>query len=210
MEKETPPITNILLNNVNICKRPNNLPILQTSRLTLREININDITDEYVNWLNNPEINKFLEIRFTHQTRKSVEEFVLAKLSDIRSSMHFGIFDLNGSRLVGTVSLSSILQEHQTSDISFIIGHPEAQNLGYASEAVHAVTHFSFTQGNLVKLFAGYYDGHLGSAKVLAKNGYKIEGRIKEKYINHEGKRVDHIIVGLLSSEYQQLRKEFK
>ncbi|MCH2089541.1 MAG: GNAT family N-acetyltransferase [Pseudoalteromonas sp.] len=201
------PDMNIIRQNVEIELRNDNLPILKTKRLCIREIRAEDVTDEYVDWLNNPNINKYLEVRFVTQTKKSVIEYVESKLKQGDTSMHFGVYDQAGKRLVGTVSLGTIDHHHKAADISFVIGHPKTQGLGYASEAVHAVTHFSLTMGGIVKLFAGFYDGHIGSARVLAKNGYTVEGRIKQKYINHTGYRVDHLIVGILRDEYQQLRK---
>ncbi|BBN81088.1 hypothetical protein PA25_10730 [Pseudoalteromonas sp. A25] len=201
------PDPKIIRKNVSIELRNQMLPIIKTSRLLLREIQVLDITDEYVNWLNNPNINRYLEVRFTPQTKRTVTEYIESKLKQVKTSMHFGVFDKNGSRLVGTVTLGTIDMHHKAADISFVIGHPEAQGVGYATEAVHGVTHFSFTQGDIVKLYAGYYDGHVGSSRVLAKNGYKVEGRIKQKCVNNEGHRVDHIIVGILADEYQQLRQ---
>ena len=49
------------------------LPIIRTVRVILRNIEIPDISEEYINGLNNPDIIQFLEIRFSRQTRKTVE-----------------------------------------------------------------------------------------------------------------------------------------
>jgi RimJ/RimL family protein N-acetyltransferase len=179
------------------------LPVLQTKRLLLRGIDVNDITPEYIQWLNDPDVTRFLEIRFVPQTPERVREYIVAKQADSDHSQHFGVFDQNGSRLVGTVTLPAINWNHKFAEISFVIGHPEAQGKGYGAEAVYAVTQYAFQKCGLEKLYAGYYDGHVASAKVLTKNGFQVEGRIRKKFINREGIRVDHIIVGLLASDFQ-------
>jgi RimJ/RimL family protein N-acetyltransferase len=178
------------------------LPIIATSRLILRDIQVKDISADYIAWLNNPEVNKFLEVRFVEQTRQRVEDFIRAKLQDTKSSMHFGVYDSEGKRLIGTVTLPTIKWRHLSSDLSFVIGHPDAQGKGYATEAVHGVVYYAFKHAGLKKLWAGYYDGHEGSAKVLAKNGFKEEGRLIKELIDYEGKRVDHVLVGLLAEDF--------
>lgn len=196
-----------LKNKVEIQYQNATLPILKTSRLILKEIQVEDITKEYIDWLNCPKINQNLEIRFQHQTLESVTEFIRNKLNDTLSSQHFGIFVKSNNVLVGNVTLNNINNIHKFADISFVIGHPIAQGKGFATEAVHAVTHYAFQNNYLYKLWAGYYDGHTASANVLRKNGYQLEGRIKEKFIDIHGNRVDHIIVGITAKEYSFMTK---
>lgn len=185
-----------------ITHRDPKLPIIRTRRLVIRDIEVKDISHEYVAWLNNHEVNKYLEIRFVEQTRQRVEDYIRAKLKDTRSSKHFGVYDHEGSRLVGTVTLPTIKCNHFSSDISFVIGHPDAQGKGYATEAVHGVIYYCFKHSGIVKLLAGYYDGHTGSAKVLAKNGFREEGRLVKELIDYRGKRVDHVLVGLMAEDF--------
>jgi RimJ/RimL family protein N-acetyltransferase len=185
-----------------ITLRDPRLPVIRTKRLVLRDIEPKDISEEYVAWLNNPEITKFLEIRFVNQTRERVEEFVRAKLADTTSSKHFGVYDNEGARLVGTVTLPVIRAHHLSAELSFVIGHPEARGKGYATEGIHGVVYYAFRHAGLKKLWAGYYDGHIGSAKALAKNGFREEGRLVGELVNYEGKRVDHVLVGLLAEAF--------
>ncbi len=182
--------------------RGNRLPIIKTRRLVLRDIEIRDITSEYIRWLNDPEVTKYLEIRFVPQTKEKVIEYVQSALEDTRNKMHFGIYDKDGERLVGTVTLTHIDWNHYFTDISFVIGHPEASGKGYATEAVHGIIYYVFRQCKIVKLFGGYYQGHEKSANVFRNNGFQIEGRLYKKVINYNNQRVDHIFEGLLSKDF--------
>jgi RimJ/RimL family protein N-acetyltransferase len=185
-----------------IIQRAGRLPVLQTKRLVLRDITPADITPAYVAWLNNPEVNRYLEVRFQAQTPESVRDYVLARLADIRGSAHFGVYDQEGTRLVGTATLPVIRRAHGSAEVSFVIGHPEAGGRGYATEAVHALCWYAFRMDGLAKLWGGYYDGHEGSHKVFAKNGFRIEGRIVKELVDWRGERVDHVIEGLLAEDY--------
>ena len=182
--------------------RGNRLPIIKTKRLILRDIEIQDITSEYIGWLNDLRVTKYLEIRFIPQTIEKIKKYVQSALEDTRNKMHFGVYDKSGERLVGTVTLPNINWNHYFAEISFVIGHPEASGKGYATEAVHGIIYYVFRQCKIVKLFGGYYQGHEKSATVFKNNGFQIEGRVYKKLINYKNQRVDHIIEGLLSKGF--------
>ena len=188
---------------INVKQRKGRLPIITTKNLVLRDIQVDDITQEYVNWLNDREVTKFLEIRFERQTQEKIEKYVNDMLRDVEHSKHFGVYDTRGTRLVGTVTLPEINWNHSYADISFVIGHPDARGNKYAEEAVRAVIQYMFQHCDLKKLWAGYYDGHGASKHILGKVGFREEGRIKEKLVDYRKCRVDHIIVGLLSKDFQ-------
>lgn len=185
-----------------IISRGTRLPIIKTNRLVLRDIQVEDISPEYVSWLNNPETNRHLEIRFTPQDYESVKGYVESKLRDTSNTKHFGVYDREGQRLVGSVTLPHIDWRHSFADISFVIGYPGVQGNGYAAEAVHGVAYYMFRECGLVKLWGGFYDGHTASEKVFLKNGFKMEGRVRKKYLNHKNLRVDWVLMGILADEF--------
>jgi len=182
--------------------RSSRLPIIRTKRLVLRDIEIRDITSEYVRWVNDPEVTKYLEIRFVSQSKEKVIEYVQSALEDTKNKMHFGVYDKGGARLVGTVTLPHIDWNHYFADISFVIGHPETTGKGYATEAVHGVIYYVFRECNIVKLWGGYYQGYEKSANVFRNNGFQTEGRLRKKLIDYKNQRVDHIIEGLLLEDF--------
>jgi RimJ/RimL family protein N-acetyltransferase len=171
--------------------------------LCLKRITPSDITPQYEAWLNNPEVTRFLEIRFQRQSRPEMERYLKDKLSNHRTSKHFGIFDEGGTRLIGTVTAPKINIFHRSADISYVIGYPGVTGKHYATESVHAISHYLIYECGVERLWAGYYDGHVASAKVLAANGFRVEARLRQHYIGVDGKRVDGIIVGLLAHEFR-------
>jgi len=183
------------------------LPVIRTKRLVLRDITVADISPAYIAWLNDPETVKYLEIRFRRQPPDIVRKYIEDRLKDTINSHHFGIYDQNGQRLVGTVTLPRINRRHGYADISFVIGHPEASGKGYASEAVHGICYYAFFHMGLTKLWGGYYEGHEASARVFAKNGFSVEGCLRKKLLSYDGRRVDHILVGLLAEEFKPAEK---
>jgi RimJ/RimL family protein N-acetyltransferase len=161
-----------------------------------------DITDDYLHWINDPEVTRFLEVRFSAQSRSDLVEYVKSNLDPANKSLHLGVFDQEGSRLVGTVTFHSMDEHHLSACISFVIGHPEARRKGYGSEAVHAATHYMLNVRGFLKLWGGYYEGHIASEKIFLKNGYRIEGRLKQKLVDYQGNRVDHMLVGICKNDF--------
>lgn len=105
---------------------------------------------------------------------------------------------------IGTVNLNDIHSLYKRADISFVIGHLEAQGKGFATEAVHAVCNYAFSIMGLYRLTGGHYESNTGSMRVFQKNNFTLEGRRRQHIINVDGEREDSLIYGLLASEFQQ------
>ena len=63
-----------------------------------------DVSEDYVGWLNDPEINEFLEVRHHAHTLASVREYVRECLEKKRH--HYGVF--HGERHVGNVTFTPV------------------------------------------------------------------------------------------------------
>ena len=184
-----------------ILLRDNLPPIIETSRLVLREVGIVDVSDEMVRWLNNPQVTRYLEIRHVEQTREKIYEYVQSRALTPQSP-HFGVYDQNGYRLVGTTTVNMYNMVHKTADISFVIGHPYAEGRGYATEAVHAVCAYLFRVAELEKVTGGLYKENVGSRRVFEKNSFTFEGTKRSQYVSIDGNRTDALMYGLLAAEF--------
>ena len=66
--------------------------VLCTDHLKIRTLLVKDVTPEYVNGLNDPEVNKFLvNVRLQKQTKKKVADFILHNLQSLHDIL-LGIF----------------------------------------------------------------------------------------------------------------------
>ena len=82
-----------------------------------------------------------------------------------------------------------------SAEISYFIGKKKFWGKGIASKCVETVVHFAVTELGLRKISAGYYENNIGSAKVLEKCGFVVEGN-KISELIFEKKRINHILVG--------------
>ena len=164
------------------------------SKLFLKVIKPVEVTDEYVNWLNDYEIVKFTDQKYGEQTRKRVELFVEQQFLSMNTLL-YGIFWEN--KHIGNIKLGPIDLNNKVSEISYFIGNKSLWGLGITTKSIKAILSIAFEELNLEKITAGCYSINTSSRRVLENNGFVIEGTRKKQSI-FEGERVDSLIFGLI------------
>ena len=163
---------------------------IDSSRLSLRTLEEAVVDSYYVGWLNNKDVNRFLESRFTVQTEKSVRSFV-KQIFNSHDTMLFGIFLREEGTHIGNIKLGPIDNHHSTSELGFIIGESSAWRLGFATEAILCVSQWAFSELHLSKLTAGCYEQNIGSKRALEKSDFVQEAVLKNQVIDSSGNRQD-------------------
>lgn len=148
---------------------------ITSQRLEFRELRPEDVTPAYVAWLNDPEINRFLETRFVPQDMGSIRAFVAAQAANsdaflLRIALH------DCGTHIGNIKLGPINRHHASAQISLLIGSRAHHGQGYATEAIRAVTEWGFDAHGLARIEAGCYADNLGSLRAFLKAGYTVEG----------------------------------
>jgi ribosomal-protein-alanine N-acetyltransferase len=142
-----------------------------------------DVSEDYVRWLNDPRINRFLESRYTTHTLQGTHEFVRSCLTSpnilllgIRSNVHGGCH-------VGNIKLGAIDHRHGLGEIGLLLGEPQAWGRGIGSEAIAGICEIAHTQLGLRKITAGCYASNVGSEKAFLKAGFEVECRRRAHFI---------------------------
>jgi [ribosomal protein S5]-alanine N-acetyltransferase len=73
---------------------------------------------------------------------------------------------------------------------------------GLMSAAVQAYVRYAFAELEVVRLTAHVFESNLASARVLEKNGFTLEGRLR-KHLMKEGRLIDARFYGLLKADLQ-------
>lgn len=153
--------------------------IQNSSKLLLKELEISDVNQKYVSWLNDPEVNQYLESRFTLQNENLVKSFV-ERVWNSEVDFLFGIYLDNGIKHIGNIKIGPINLDHNSASIGLLIGDKNHWGKGYASIAISMITEFAFSDLKLSKLSAGCYSENIGSKQAFEKSGYKVEGFLRE------------------------------
>ncbi|BCL37782.1 GNAT family N-acetyltransferase [Nostoc sp. MS1] len=181
-------------------KTYNFYPFIQSTRIFLREVRQSDVNETYYQWLNDPEINSYLETRFICRSIDNIAEYV--KKMDAKEDEPFFAICLNDNQEhIGNIKLGPINWHHRNADVSLFIGKKELWGKGYATEAIALITEFAFRKLHLNKLKAGCYAANFGSAKAFLKCGYQQEGLLRGQVI-FDGQDMDVILLGMRSVDY--------
>lgn len=175
-------------------------PDWQDNEVELFLLGPEDVTEEYVGWLNDPQIAQYLESRFTEHDVDGTRQFV----TDQRAHpgvLFFGIHSKALGRHIGNIKLGPISRQHETGDIGIMIGARDAWGRGIATRAIRLVSNIAQGQLGLRKVTAGCYASNVGSERAFERAGFAIEGRRPAQFLL-DGKPEDMILMGrLLTTE---------
>jgi ribosomal-protein-alanine N-acetyltransferase len=176
------------------------MTVPDSPRLFYRKLSFEDVNDKYIGWLNDPEINRYLEIRFDKHRLETCRAFVEQMNVDSASYL-FGIFDKQSHSHIGNIKLGFINSRHRRAEISFFIGDKNFHGRGLATEAVREVTRWGFVECSLRKIEAGCYEQNFASLRCLLKCGYCVEGFARSS-VESEGRRMGCFRLGVLAEEF--------
>lgn len=171
-------------------------------RVYLRLVEISDCGEHYRRWLEDPEVIRFLETRWSEHNDASIREFV-GEMRQSPDDYLFAIVETASERHVGNIKLGPVNSVHRHADISYFIGERDAWGKGIATEAIRLATRFGFERLGLHRVQAVVNSANLRSAGALERAGYIREGVAREKLWTGEGwgDQVSYGIVTAAASE---------
>jgi RimJ/RimL family protein N-acetyltransferase len=173
--------------------------LIESDRLYLREVRDEDVTQAYVSWTNDPDVTRFLEIRFKTHTANDVLQYVRAMRSKPDSAL-LAIVSREDDRHLGNLHLSAIDREvHKTAMLALVLGEKSAWGRGFGSEAIRLATRYAFECLGLRKLTARCYVDNIASHKAFLKAGWLEEGRQRQQFLS-DGKYTDAIWLGVVAA----------
>lgn len=166
---------------------------IKGQRIFLRQLVEEDVGEDYLGWMQDPLVTRYLESRDQTQTLDTLRAFVRNLNSSPRDYL-FGIFLVQGDEHIGNIKIGSIREPHRSADLGLIVGRRSAWGKGYGTEAIALATRHAFEQLGLNKLWAGMYAENLGSYRAFIKAGYREVGRFRQ-HILFNGRYIDSILV---------------
>jgi [ribosomal protein S5]-alanine N-acetyltransferase len=112
----------------------------------------------------------------------------------------FAIRDTD-EKLIGVVSADSLEPDTtHRAEIGYWLASPY-WGQGIMTDAVRAYIIYAFGELQLLRLTAHVFEFNVASARVLEKNGFKLEGRLR-KHISKDGQLLNGRFYGLLKEEF--------
>lgn len=177
------------------------LSSIKTERLILRNLARDDATLTYLSWVNDLEINKYLESRFSiDNTLQNLVDYI-EKMNESSDNLLLGIFIRSENKHIGNIKIGPIVLQHSRAEIGYLIGDKLSWGKGYATEAIVAACSYSIEKLGIIKINAGVYETNIGSSKALVKAGFSCEANLSSNVIS-EGIRIATKIYGLVDNSF--------
>jgi RimJ/RimL family protein N-acetyltransferase len=170
-------------------------------RVYLRPLAREDLNERYLGWLNDPEVNRYLETGRFPYTQEELENFYQS-VTGTRDKAMFAVIEKATDVHIGNVKLDPIHWVHRTVVFGILIGDKSAWGKGYGTEATHLTLEYAFRRLNLRKVSLGVVSTNQAAIKIYKRVGFVVEGvKRKEYYIG--GEYVDALWMGLLRDTYE-------
>ena len=164
-------------------------------KIQLKILKTNTVTEQWVGWLNNKDVFKYSEQRFKIHTKHTQKKFLKNKIKD-KSCVLFKIY-FNKIH-IGMAEINNIDNYHKHCEIMYFIGEKLFWNKGIATKVIKNLITYAKKEIGIKKIYAGIYEKNFSSKRVLLKNNFLIEGRIK-KFFKYKNTRIDKIIFGKIT-----------
>lgn len=173
--------------------------LLTGSKIGLREITDSDINDKYCSWLNDLEVNQYMQSRYSPWNIEKMKSYIdsLSKYEYI-----FAICQIDTDEHIGNIKIGPVDWINRKAEISILLGEKDKWGKGYGSEAIALMNTYAFETLSLHKLTAGCYVSNIGSKNIFMKNGYKEEGVLRQ-HIAFCGRYEDALTFGILNHEWK-------
>lgn len=117
---------------------------------------------------------------------KSLEEtteFVrtMIKREEADTHLYASVALKSTDEVIGTVMLFNFDKIANKAEIGYVF-HKNHWGKGYGSDSLSLVSDFAFESLKLHKLHATVIDANIGSAKILEKDGFQLEGNLKDHF----------------------------
>ena len=134
-------------------------------------------------------------------SRAAVGDYLAQRARGVaeRTAFTWAVAEVATDALVGTVALAGWERTHGRAEVGFIL-HRSVWGRGYAAEAVRGVLGFAFGEMGLHRVEADVDPDNAASLALLARLGFREEGRLAERWFTFGAWR-DSVVLGLLARD---------
>jgi RimJ/RimL family protein N-acetyltransferase len=157
---------------------------LETKRLFLERLTLKHLSKKYVDWLNDPEVYKFLESGGDYSIKKLEEYLAEQEQKDI---FFWAILTKKNFRHIGNIKIDPLDVENNSGEYGILIGDKTQWGKGYAVEASLKVFQYCFEKIKLSKVTLGVIKNNVKAIKSYEKMGFVVEPIIRTKGL-YDGK----------------------
>jgi RimJ/RimL family protein N-acetyltransferase len=176
----------------------NKAPELKSERLKLVPVSSAHATKTYVSWMNDEEVNKYLDGGGEYTMEK-----LKAYLVDVvKKDLYFWAIHLNDNgKHIGNIKIDSISQRNGIGVYGILMGDKTEWGKGYGKEASQMVIDFCFNELGLRKISLGVIEDNEGAVQLYYNLGFINEGTLI-KHGKYDGKYCNSLQMSLFNPAF--------
>lgn len=167
--------------------------LIETNRLILRKITMDDSNDLFINWGSDIKTNEFLTFKCheSEDTTKKMINFWLKKYQN--NGYEWGIVLKDTNEMIGIISADTSYK-YSTIEIGYSISSKYWNN-GYTTEAIKEIINYLFKECNYKIIEAIIPSDNIASIKVAEKCEMKLEAALKDRYKDKINGKICNLLV---------------
>jgi len=152
---------------------------LSGPRATLVPFREEHICQAYVDWLNDPEVNRYLEVRLTPQSLDSVCGYVESFYGEEEKYL-WGIYPTGEAAPIGTCSLYHLSRYHGSVEFGIMIGDKAHWGKRLGGETLNLLLEYTFQTLGLRRLVAGSYAKNVRMNAAVRRLGFVCDATLRQ------------------------------
>lgn len=169
-------------------------------KVYLRPLSLDDLSGNYLFWLNDPEINVQNSHHVYPYPKETLEDYIKNAYTE-KDKLPLAIVEKSNDIHIGNVSLVNIDYINKNTDWGIIIGERDNWNKGFSKEASFLILKHAFESLNMYRIYSGTTSKNIGGQKLMESMGMIKEG-IRRNHIYKNGEYLDIIEYGVLKEEF--------
>lgn len=167
---------------------------LNSERLYLKLLSMNELNGNYISWLNDKEVCKYNSHGEVEYTKEMAASFIKALEND-KTKEVYAVYLRETNVHIGNISIQQIDAKNKNAEIAFLFGEKEYWGRGYAKEASEILIRRAFKDLSLHRLYFGTNVDNIAMQKLGERLGFVKEGVLKDAQLKNE-KFNDIVIYG--------------
>lgn len=194
-----------MTNTITLAEALHDLPQIQTPRLLLRRLRLDDAEDMFV-YASDPAVTATVTFE-THLSIDDSLEFISQTLDGYERGERatWGIEHRQDQHLVGTVGYPTIRAGGYIGEAGYVLSRPYWRQ-GLMTEALGAVLDFGFRHMALRRIEATCRIDNIGSYRVMEKCGMQLDGILRDAdYV--KGRLISVRLYSILRRDYERAHR---
>lgn len=165
-------------------------------KISVRRFEISDIPNK-IEWINNPENNKYLHYELPLEYEKTLRWFESASK---REDRYDGVIEADGTP-VGLIGLLSIDRAVGKAEMYITLGDARYKGRGVAREGLRLLLDYAFGELRLNRVYCYTEVENIAARRLYERVGFRREGTLYSDVLSH-GTPADRAVYGLLRADY--------